>query len=207
MTVDKTFSRNDVTVVEEKTAYKGFFKIKRFLLKHRLFDGGESKQISRELFVRGHSVGVLLYDPATDRVGLVRQFRIGCLDNEQGPWIWEVIAGINDKQESPTQVAVREVKEESGLVISAESLVPICNYYSSPGGTDERLHLFCAIMPLPEVESVFGVADEAEDILFKTMAYPQAFSAMLQGTINNAATIIALQWLELNRQKLQTLLP
>jgi ADP-ribose pyrophosphatase len=199
---DKKFSKTDVTIAEEKTVYSGFFRIKRFLLTHKLFRGGESKMISRELFCRGNSVGVLLYDPVSDRVGLVKQFRIGCLDNEHDPWVWEIIAGVNDKNESAAQVAVREVKEESGIITGA-SLMPICNYYSSPGGTDERLQLFCAIIALPETEEVHGVADEAEDILFKTFDYPDAIDAMLRGTVNNAATIIALQWLELNRRELR----
>jgi len=203
VSLDKKFSKADVTITEEKTVYSGFFKIKKFLLKHALFRGGLSKEITRELFCRGTSVAVLLYDPQTDRVGLAKQFRIGCLENENGPWVWEVIAGVNDKNESSAQVAVREVKEESGVVITPANLVPICNYYSSPGGTDERLQLYCATTPLIETENSFGVEAEAEDILFKTLAYPQVISAMLDGTINNAATIIALQWLQLNRQSLR----
>ena len=203
MAFDKKFCGADVDIKEEKTAYQGFFKIKKFLLSHSLFRGGQSKTLMRELFCRGSSVGVLLYDPQSDRVGLAKQFRIGCLDNEQGPWVWEVIAGINDKNEKPGQVAVREVQEESGLCITEASLVPICNYYSSPGGSDERLQLFCAISALTETESLSGLEQEAEDILFKTFDYPVAIGAMLDGSINNAATIIALQWLQLNRHSLR----
>lgn len=200
---DKKFSKADVTIAEQKTVYSGFFKIKKFLLMHSLFRGGQSKTLTRELFCRGTSVGVLLYDPQSDRVGLAKQFRIGCLENESGPWVWEVIAGINDINETAEQSAIREVKEESGIVITRENLVPVCNYYSSPGGTDERLQLYCAITPLTETENVYGVEGEAEDILFKTLAYPEVINAMLDRSINNAATIIALQWLQLNRQSLR----
>lgn len=197
------FSRSDVAIEDEQTVYRGYFHVRKFRLRHPLFRGGESAVISRELFCRGSSVGVLPYDPASDRVGLVKQFRIGCLDNEHSPWVWELIAGVNDKNESTAQVAVREVREESGIAIDESCLVPVCHYFSSPGGSDERLQVYCALVALPETESVHGVADEAEDILFKTFDYRQAFSAMLDGTINNAATIIALQWLQLNRQRLQ----
>jgi len=203
VSLDKKFSKADVNISEEKTAYSGFFKIKKFLLSHKLFRGGQSLILMRELFCRGTSVGVLLYDPRSDRVGLVKQFRIGCLENESGPWVWEVIAGINDKNEKPAQVARREIKEESGIDITEANFVPICNYYSSPGGSDERLQLFCAVAPLAETESVCGLASESEDILFKTLAYPEVINAMLDGSINNAATIIALQWLQLNRQSLR----
>lgn len=192
-----------VDILEEKTVYSGFFKIKKFILRHSLFSGGECKPIMRELFSRGTSVGVLLYDPLSDRVGLVKQFRIGCLANEHGAWVWEVVAGVNDKPESPAAVAVREVMEECGLAILENSLVPICNYYSSPGGTDERLQLYCALTRLDEAERIGGLEGESEDILFRTFDSSEAISAILSGTINNAATIIALQWLELNKAKLQ----
>jgi len=159
--------------------------------------------MSRELFCRGESVGILLYDPRSDRVGLAKQFRIGCLANERGPWVWEVIAGVIDGDESHAQAAVREVREESGIGIDPTSLLPICHYYSSPGGSDERLQLYCALSELEEQERLFGVVEENEDILFKTFAYDHVISAMLSGKINNAATVIALQWLQLNRGRLQ----
>lgn len=192
-----------IDILEEKTVYSGFFKIKQFILRHSLFQGGQTPAITRELFCRGTSVGVLLYDPRSDRVGLVRQFRIGCLGNEQGAWVWEVIAGINDKRENPAAVARREVEEECGLELAEEALIPICNYYSSPGGTDERLQLYCGLRHLDDTERFGGVAGETEDILFKTFDRSEAIGAILNGTINNAATIIALQWLELNKAELQ----
>lgn len=203
MNLDKKFDRSDLVIEEARTVYQGFFRIKKFRLKHALFRGGYSPLVERELFCRGQSVGVLLYDSRQDRVGLARQFRIGCLDNEQGPWVWEVIAGVNDKQESGEQVAIREVREESGIEINAGMLELICNYYSSPGGSDERLQLYCATVALDSTENIFGVVEESEDILFKTFGYDEAINAMLCGSINNAATIIALQWLQLNRNRLK----
>jgi len=201
--LDKKFNLADVAIQQEQTVYKGFFRIKKFLLKHSLFGGGQSAMIGRELFCRGGSVGVLLYDPRTDRVGLVKQFRIGCLGNEHGPWVWEVIAGVRDANETSEQVAIREVREESGITIGKENLHSICNYYSSPGGSDERLQLYGAITSLDNTENVYGLREEAEDILLKTFDYPSVINAMLSGEINNAATIIALQWLQLNRQRLR----
>jgi len=203
VSLDKKFSLTNVAIQEEQTVYRGFFQIKKFLLKHALFRGGDSGAVRRELFCRGESVGVLLYDPDTDRVGLARQFRIGCLANEYGPWVWEVIAGVKEKGETSEQVAIREVNEESGIVIDGNHLLPVCNYYSSPGGSDERLQLYVAMAALKNTENVFGLAEENEDILFKTFDYPSAINAMLSGEINNAATVIALQWLQLNRQMLR----
>ena len=101
-------------------------------------------------------------------------------------------------------VAVREVAEETGLHITADCLQPIARYYSSPGGTDERLQLFCALCELPEnLDGTYGLPEEGEDIRVRCFAAPQVFDAMLAGTINNAASIIALQWLQLHRDALR----
>ena len=207
MTLAKPEDKNpgvlQVRIESEQVLYRGYFRIKQYLLRHGLFRGGDSQLIRRELFCRGDSVGVLPYDPETDRVGLACQFRIGCVGNEAGPWVWEVIAGVNDKNENSEAVALRELREESGLVVDREQLLPICRYYSSPGGSDERLQLYCGITRLFPGESIFGLEEENEDILFKTFDADAAINAMLKGEINNAATVIALQWLQLNRQQLK----
>src|SRR5690606_37560919 len=110
--------------------------------------------------------------------------------HSHGPWVWEVIAGVKDTHESNEEVVIREIREESGIIIDQESLFPICSYYSSPGGSDERLQLYGAIVRLDDMENVFGLSEENEDILFKTFDYLSAINAMLCGEINNAATII-----------------
>ncbi|HQQ62852.1 MAG TPA: NUDIX domain-containing protein [Pseudomonadales bacterium] len=198
------FVESDIVIEKTETAFAGFFRVLRYRLRHRLFSGEWSRCIERELLVRGESVGVLLYDPQRDCVALAQQFRIGCLDNAAGAWVWEVVAGMMKPDESAEVVAIREVEEETGLSITASQLQKICSYYSSPGGTDEHLHLFCARVDLPDsVAGVFGLAEEAEDIRVKTFATADTFGAMLNGSINNAATIIALQWLQLNRESLR----
>lgn len=200
----KSFSRSDIDIEESDTAYSGFFRILRYRLRHKLFSGEWSKTLHRELFVRGDSVGVLLYDPARDCVALAQQFRIGCLDNPEGAWVWEVVAGMVKPGENSLQVALREVAEETGLQVSAGQLQPITRYYSSPGGTDERLQLYCALCHLPpDIEGIYGLAEESEDIRVKVFSTPAVFDAMLAGTINNAATIIALQWLYINLDRLR----
>jgi len=82
----------DVEIDVTETAFQGFFKILRYRLRHRLFSGGWSEFMSRELFERGDAVAVLPYDPRLDKIGLIEQFRIGALAAEQGPWCVEVIA-------------------------------------------------------------------------------------------------------------------
>jgi ADP-ribose pyrophosphatase len=198
------FAAQDIEIQKTETVFHGFFRVLRYGLRHKLFNGEWSKTIQRELFVRGDSVGVLLYDPTRDCVALAQQFRIGCLNNPDGAWVWEVVAGMLKSGEDSLQVALREVREETGLQLSADQLQPITSYFSSPGGTDERLELYCALCDLPpEIEGTYGLAEESEDIRIRIFATATVFDAMLAGTINNAATIIALQWLYINRGRLQ----
>ena len=113
-----------------------------------------------------------------------------------------MVAGILTSNESLEDLAKRETKEEAGLV--AEELMPICDYWVSPGGANERVALFCAKVDASHAGGVHGLADENEDIRVHVFSSEEAFSMVRSGRINNAATIIALQWLELNIKKVQT---
>lgn len=190
------FGAADYQVESEHTLFRGFFQITKLMVRHRLFGGGWSETLSRELFQRGDAVGVLLYDPANNLVGLVEQFRVGALKDQHGPWQYEVVAGMIESGETPEQVAVRELQEEAGLDV--EKLLPICDYLVSAGGTDEKMHLYCGLCDLREHGGVFGLEDEAEDILFQVWPYAEVIDAHSRGLLNSAAVTIALQWLQLN---------
>ena len=73
------FSHNDVRIESSKTLFSGFFEIAELVVRHKLFNGSWSQPIKREIFQRGEAVGVLLFDPANQLVGLVEQFRVGAL--------------------------------------------------------------------------------------------------------------------------------
>ena len=99
-----TFSQADVEVVEREECFRGFYKLDRLHLRHRLFAGGMGKLINRELFVRHDAVCVLPYDPRRDEVVLIEQFRVGALDKSANPWLLELVAGLIDKDEQPEEV-------------------------------------------------------------------------------------------------------
>lgn len=121
------FSRTDVEIIRREELYKRFFRVEKIFLRHKLFNGGWGKEIGRELFVRGEAVAVVLYDPARDLIGMVEQFRVGALEEPNGPWCYEVVAGILEEGESPEDVARRELKEEAN--IEPYKLEYICNYH------------------------------------------------------------------------------
>ena len=157
-------------------------------------------EITRELFERGDADAVLLYDPVLDSVILVEQFRIGALNDADGSWLLEIVAGIFEPNESPEQVALREAEEEAGCVIT--QLHPICHYYVSPGGTSERHYLYCGIVDASNASGIHGLPHEGEDILVHSISLDTALAWIGTGRINSSAPIIALQWLALNKTKI-----
>lgn len=193
------FTNKDVEVLERQTVFQGFFRMIRVRLRYRLFAGGWSGPIERELFERDPCVGVLLYDPKQGLVGLTEQFRIGVLGAEQSPWLYEVVAGMAEPGESLEEVVRREVLEEAG--IETGELVPICDYWVSPGGSSERMYLFCALVDLADAGGLFGLDHEGEDIRLHVLPEQQVFEWLDQGVCNNAATTICLMWLRNHRQQ------
>lgn len=196
-----SFSKDDCKIIAKESLHDGFFKVDRFNIQHQLFAGGHSETFSRELFERGEAAAVLLYDTTADVVILTEQFRIGAaFDSEASPWLLEVVAGMVETGEQADDVARREAQEEAGCII--HDLIPISSYWSSPGGTSEKIHLYCALLNSQGVGGIHGLDHEQEDILVRTIPFEQAYNAIASGEINNAATIIALQWLKLNQETL-----
>jgi ADP-ribose pyrophosphatase len=197
------YDSNDVTVERVETLFQGFFKVEEYSLKHKLYQGGESDTMTREIFERGDAVVLMPYDPVTDCVVLQEQFRPGALHKAKSPWMLEFLAGMFGKDESPIDVAIREAEEEAGLVIAEQDILPVCEYLSSPGGTSEYLHLFVARVDATQAGGIFGLPEEGEDILVHVVSREYALKLLAEGKIFNAATIIGLQWLALNYQNLQ----
>jgi ADP-ribose pyrophosphatase len=195
------FNCNDVEVLGRETLYQRFFRVEKISLRHKLFKGGWSKNINREIFLRGNAVAVVLYDPVNDLIGVIEQFRIGAMDEVNGPWCYEVVAGMVGDGEEPEAVARRELLEEAN--VSPYHLEFICDFLSSPGGSDEKLFLYCALSDLTNAGGIHGLADENEDINLHCFAAEDVFAELLKGCFNNAAALICLQWLQMNRDRLR----
>jgi ADP-ribose pyrophosphatase len=196
------FSAKDVKIEKTQTLYDGFFKMIKYAFKHRLYEGGWSEVVEREIFERGHAVAVLLYDPDLAEFVMIEQFRIGALATSKTPWLIEIVAGIIDAGETPENVCKREVLEEAGLEIT--HLRKALSYLASPGGTTERLDVYIAKVDASKAQGVHGLEYESEDILVHRVAEQQAMDWIEQGVVENAATLIALQWFGLNKPKILT---
>jgi len=195
------FTRDDIEIIREEKLYKRFFRVDKIFLRHKLFNGGWGNEIGRELFMRGNAVAVVLYDPVADQIAMLEQFRIGGLNEANGPWLFEVVAGMIEDGELPEEVARRELMEEAN--ISPYAMETICDYLSSPGGTDEKLYLFCGLCDLSNAGGVYGLPEENEDIRVHVLASEEVLGSIYSGAFNNAAAIICLQWLQMNRERLR----
>ncbi len=194
-------SKRDVEVLERTVPYDGYFRIDAYRLRHRRFGGGWTDVMTRELFERGHAAVVLPYDPARDRVVLIEQFRIGAYAAGLGPWMIEAVAGIIEPGEAPEEVVRREALEEAGCAVTA--IEAVGTVMPSPGGSSEILHLYCGRVDSEGVGGLHGLAHEHEDIRAFTLSLDAALERLARGEIVNGNAVMTLQWLALNRARLQ----
>ena len=194
-------TRDDIEIIERRTLFQGYFRIDRYRLRHRLFAGGWTGEVMRELFERGHAAAVLPYDPIEDSVALVEQFRIGALAGGRAPWVIEAVAGIIDEGETAEAVARREAVEEAGVTLDA--IEPVQLILASPGGTSETCALFVGRADLRGAGGIHGLAEEHEDIRVLVLRWDAAFALLQSGKVENATAVILLQFLALNRERLR----
>lgn len=190
-------------ILANETVYQGFFRADRYRLRHRLYAGGWSAELSREVFERGRAAGILLYDPQRDEVVLIEQFRLPAHLAGFSGWQIEIVAGKVDREdEIEAEVATREAKEEAGLTILGE-ILPIHRYLPSPGGCTERIDLFCGRVDARGAGGIFGLAAEHEDIKVVVLSYHEAMKLLRADRLQNGPTILALYWLAAHRTKLR----
>lgn len=131
----------------------------------------------------GASAVVPFLDEASDpdpRIIMIRQFR-----HATGGWLWEIPAGRREGEESAAVTARRELREETGY--DCARLEPITSIWTTPGFTDEVIHLFAAHELTPG-----DTAHERDEVL---EVHPMRWSAVLEmihtGEIMDAKTLIA----------------
>ncbi|MCA2015999.1 ADP-ribose diphosphatase [Vibrio tritonius] len=198
--IKEEFSSQDLEIISKETVFQGFFRMVKYAFKHRLFKGGWSEPIVREMFERGSAAALLPYDPQQDKVVIIEQIRVGALEHAH-PWQLEIVAGIFDRDESPEEVVRREAMEEAGVEVGR--VEKITSYYPSSGGCSEKLEVYVGEVDASLAKGVHGLDYEGEDIMVHVVSREEAYQLVKNGRIENGASIIALQWLELNYQTLR----
>jgi ADP-ribose pyrophosphatase len=197
------FGANDWDLQATNCLADGFFKLDQLTLTHRGYQAESIGPMHRELFIRTPAVVVILCDLARKELVMVEQFRIGAAmsDLDDSPWMLEWVAGICDDNESPVKTCHREVMEETGLTLASDPEL-LFTYYPSPGGSNELIHLFFAPCDASGISRYRGQAGEHEDLKVHVISVASAMEALQTGKMNNAATIIGLQWLTTNQAHL-----
>jgi len=176
--------------VDKQPLYRGFFRLDAYDVEHECFAGGSLK-IRREHLERGDAIAMLLYDPACDEVLLIEQFRIGPAVREDEAWLIEVVAGMIDVGEEPEVAARREAVEEAGY--EPYRVEPLGRYYSTPGGSSERIDLYLGLVDksAPAGDGG-GMKHEHEDIRPFWISREEAMAWLANGKINSGAPMLAL---------------
>jgi nudix-type nucleoside diphosphatase (YffH/AdpP family) len=194
----------DVAVDGVTQPYAAFFAVEEYRLRHRRFDGGQSPEIRRAVFISGDAATVLPYDPVRDRVLLIEQFRAAPLARgDAQPWLLEAIAGRVDPDETPEEAVRREALEEAGLVLGP--LHRVAGYYTSPGAKAEYLYSYVALCDLPDGSAgLHGLAGEQEDIRGHLVAFDALMALVESGEVNNAPLLLSILWLQRERPRLRS---
>jgi len=188
-------------ILHRSTAYDGFLKVVRYQLRHASFHGGWCEPVFRERLEKLSAVSVLPYDPVSDQVVLVEQFRVGTMDSPAGPWVLETIGGYRAPDETAEQVVRRELQEEAGL--ASGELAAVGGFYVSPGISSERIELYCARVDASGAGGIHGVPEEGEETRVIVLPVAEALDELF-GRVNSTSTLILLQWLAANRERLRT---
>ena len=112
---------------------------------------------------------------------LIRQYRYAT----GGP-LWEIPAGRLAKGEAPIDCARRELREETGM--KAGKIEPLTTIWTTPGFTDERIHLFWARDLTPEEQAL--EADEFIELAPRPLS--QVLAGIRDGEICDAKTVAAI---------------
>lgn len=196
-------SDNGIKITQREEIHRGFFRLERYRLRHELYRGGWSAEIEREIFERGRTVGILLYDPDRDEIVLVEQFRLAAHLAGVPAWELEIVAGIVDKDgESESELARRESREEAGLELIGEPIF-IHRFMPSTGACTEVVDLFAGHVDASKADGIHGLADENEDIKVVVLRFDEAMRQVRADTIKNGPTLLALYWLAAERERLR----
>jgi ADP-ribose pyrophosphatase len=192
----------DATVSAPDVLAKSFRSLERYRVTLRHPDGRASA-LTRDVLRVGHVIGVLTIDPARNVIVLIRQFRVAAhLALGLGELV-EIVAGHVERGESAEQAARRECCEEIG--VEPRALHQILRFMPAPGVNDEHTTMFVGIVDSSAVPERAGAATETEDTQPICVDIETALAALDEGKVHNGYLIIALQWLALNRHKLETI--
>ncbi len=186
-------------IINKKNLYLGFFSLNKYEFVHQKHDGNWTDKVEREIFGGAHVSTLLPYDPIRKEIVLIQQFRAGAISRYDDDYLYEIVAGIIDENESPEETAIRECVEETGCNVN--KITPIQSYFPAPGSSESFYHLFLGEINSFEGERIMGLESENENILVKSYKIEHVRNMLKEKEIKNGLTLIALQWFFLEYYK------
>ncbi len=169
-------------------------KLSRVTLDYRR-DDGKVQRLSREIYDHGNAAAILLYNPETGSVLLVRQFRYPVMANGDPAFLLEVCAGLLDGDD-PQTCAAREALEETGH--APRDIVHVSDAYMSPGSVTEKVSLFLGHYGADTYRTAGGgLEQEGEELEVVELPFETAFKMIGTAELTDAKTILLLQHLAL----------
>ncbi len=183
---------------KSETIFTEFFTIKKDIVSHDLYEGGVSKDLTRYAIDKGPAVACIIYLEDIDKYVLIKQFRYPVLLAENTyPWIYEIVAGTIDGDESPEDTAIKEIQEEAG--IKPNRLELIQKLFLSPGISSELIYLYYVEAKSTNRLPTGDPLDDEEDIQIQYFSYEELLTLRDSGQLIDAKTLAALTYISQRR--------
>ena len=187
---------NKVKNIKREILSDNWYTLNKYTYEYQKPDGSWETQ-QREAYDRGNGAAILLYNTKKGSVVLTKQFRMPTYvnGNDDGMMI-EVCAGLLNG-DNPADCVRKETEEETGYKIS--NVKKVMQPFMSPGSVTEILYLFVGEYDESmKVSEGGGAEDETENIEVLELDFEKAMEMITTGEINDAKTIILLQYAKLN---------
>ncbi len=175
-----------ITVEEHHEDFRGFRTVETITYREE----GRDVSVTREMVLAHRAVAVIAWDPALERLVLIRQFRLGSQMGLGAGFCTEVVAGLIEDGMNAEQTAIAELREEAGL--TARRTEFMFSFMTTPGITDEVIDFFYCEVDASDLADEGGVEEETEQTFPFTITLDDALAAIDTNGITNSIAMLGI---------------